>query len=343
MGLSTLGLGFFVFFPAVSGLVENFVLDSSTAEAASIGGGAEIFETRSMSLEQVPYTGLRVGSLLVYLFYGLLTLWSLFVTYLLVIKRDTIFGFSLNGSYDRLKYRELSTDSVGDLHLTEAENCLHSGVVRTAPIIPSNLPVASDTEPIIGYEAIKDTDVMTALENRAHKQNVLLSSDAMRFFAANIKEDELMSALDGIIARAKTDYSSEDGWIVINLSRMESLMGNSISPKEVLKKAPEVSMTAGSLAEAIVVGNIVAAYEMIASRPMVALADAAADLDLVYRSRKGEKVTISDMLANKTADLGTNQLVAAIAALTSALDGTYSSETEAVKMAIMKAVKAVSS
>ena len=86
-------------------------------------------------------------------------------------------------------------------------------------------------------------------------------------------------------------------------------------------------------------GNVVAAYEMIGHRPMFALADAAADLDALVRSRRGETVHISDMLAHETAKLGDEKIKNMIAALTGALDGTYTDEASAVKMAIMKAVK----
>jgi len=74
---------------------------------------------------------------------------------------------------------------------------------------------------------------------------------------------------------------------------------------------------------------------------MIALTDAAADLDALYRAKQGADVTVSKMLAH--ADVKSEQLHNAINALTSALDGTYTDEAEAVKMAIMKAVKALNS
>jgi hypothetical protein len=98
---------------------------------------------------------------------------------------------------------------------------------------------------------------------------------------------------------------------------------------------------AGSLAEAIVTGNIVAAYAMIGHRPMIALADAAADLDAVYRLRQGGDATVSDLLVSSTSALTELQLTTAISALSGALDGIYTSEAQAVKMAIMKAVKSI--
>ena len=111
----------------------------------------------------------------------------------------------------------------------------------------------------------------------------------------------------------------------------------------------EIAMTmtpagAGSLAEAIVVGNVNAAYQMIENRPMVALADAAADLDAMYRIKQGLPVSshqVSELLKESVAPLSLEELKQMIEALTSAVDGTYNDERSAVKMAILKAVSVI--
>ncbi len=51
-----------------------------------------------VSLEQVPYTGFEAGPALTFIFYGLLTLWAMFIAYILVIKKGTVLGFSLAGN-----------------------------------------------------------------------------------------------------------------------------------------------------------------------------------------------------------------------------------------------------
>jgi hypothetical protein len=121
----------------------------------------------------------------------------------------------------------------------------------------------------------------------------------------------------------------------------EVCKANAVSTVEVDFTPATVPEGTGSLAEAIVTGNIVAAYEMIGNRPMFALADAAADLDSVFRNRKGEENSVSDLLTETTASFSDEQIRNMIIALTSALDGTYTDEASAVKMAIMKAVKEV--
>lgn len=198
-------------------------------------------------------------------------------------------------------------------------------------------------------EVVEEASELTELENQAHSQKVLLSSDAMRYFVAKVVSlEERPTALDRVIAKARVSFPSEDGWVVINLVRMEQLIEEVNIEKDALVIDTPIDITAtqpiaaGSLAEAIVTGNVVAAYEMISHRPMVALADATSDLDMLYRYRKGEEVSISEMLKSESLNLSSEKLQAAIAALTSALDGTYTDEASAVKMAIMKAVKAVS-
>jgi predicted nucleic acid-binding protein len=55
--------------------------------------------------------------------------------------------------------------------------------------------------------------------------------------------------------------------------------------------------------------------------------------------RKGESVMVSDLLVKETANLSDEQIKNMIASLTGAIDGTYTDEASAVKVAIMKAVK----
>lgn len=313
-----------------------------------------------ISLTQVPYTGFDAGPFLTLVFYVLLTIWGLFVAYVFVIRRKQIAGISLPGAHTHVPYTDVSVDAP-----SMEESSLAEGYVQSATPLaaPANLPVApmTMTEPVVGYaaqaaaasvadtivtpaalapEAADESIAMTELENRAHAEHALLSSDAMRYFMNATKAAERNDVLDATIRTAKETFPSEDGWVVLNLSRMESLLTDpaDANGETMTETAP---ITSGSLAEAMTAGNIVAAYAMISSRPMIALADAAADLDAVYRSRKGATVSISDLLKQQTAGLTDEQLHNAIAALTGAIDGTYTTEAEAVKMAILKAVKAL--
>jgi hypothetical protein len=230
-----------------------------------------------------------------------------------------------------------------------------TATAQQSATIPENLPT-------VGYDvflnlekdegAQHDLDVsLNALENEAHAQHILLSSDAMRYFVSAVPSmSERSELLNGIAKKAKALYPSEEGWVVLNLTRMEALLEDSNSAKDaaMVIDTPAQSleesvsftpMKASSLAEAIVTKNITAAYALMSNRPMVALADAASDLNTVYLERKGQKGEVSDLLRAYTRELSTATLEELTLALTSALDGTYHTEEEAVKMAILKAVQ----
>jgi hypothetical protein len=306
-----------------------------------------------ISLDNVPYTGFEAGPFLTVVFYLLLTAWALFLTYLIVVRRKPVVGgmgvMTLSGTpvADTVKNIEEAHPHMFPASITPSVATVEKST------IPTNLPVA----PVIGYANHTEVynpvdphhvtdDVVTALENRAHNQMALLSSDAIRHFIATTEGSvERNEALDAVISSAKGQYPLEDGWIVINESRMQALCETCLASKAASTEAPYAPALipdgSSSLAEAIVTGNIVAAYEMIGNRPMFALADAAADFDNVVRARKGENVKISNLLASEASNLSEEKIKNIVAALTGALDGTYTDEASAVKMAIMKAVKEV--
>ncbi len=303
-----------------------------------------------IALTSVPYTGFEAGPILTLMFYMLLMAWALYIAYLLVIRRDVLGGISLASS------APTPTPTPIPKNLGEAvrpEVFVAQVTTPTPTAVPVNLPVASN----VGYGALEQAAVvsknvhniddvtMTAIENHAHGKKVLLSSDAIRHFVATTtSEAERIIALDEVIKAAKAQFPAEDGWIVINEKRMQDLCAtcavNQISSSAAPYVPAIIPEGAGSLAEAIVTGNVVAAYELIGNRPMFALADAAADLDAVYRLRRGEVGVASELLMKETAQFTEVKILAMIQALTGALDGTYTDEASAVKMAIMKAIKA---
>ncbi|MCD5381398.1 MAG: DUF11 domain-containing protein [Candidatus Pacebacteria bacterium] len=299
-----------------------------------------------ISLSQVPYTGFEAGAFMTAVFYMLLIGWAFYITYLLVVRKHIAGGLASGAAI---------MSSEGEVVMRKSEEVRPDAFVASvtpASTVPTNLPIAT---PVVGYEnqtkevvnnhEVGDTEV-TALENRAHAQKTLLSSDAVRhLIGTTSNEAERNEALDAVITEAKKTYPLEDGWLVINESRMVNLCEECKSHSIASKDAPYIPAVVpegtGSLAEAIVTGNVVAAYQMIGNRPMFALADAAADLDAVYRSRRGGETKVSNLLAEETKSLSDEQIKNMITALTGAIDGTYNDEASAVKMAIMKAVKEV--
>jgi uncharacterized membrane protein len=304
-----------------------------------------------IALSQVPYTGFAAGPILTITFYLLLLAWALYVAYLIVIRRDVVGGLSLvpvNNFPPVPTPEQIRPDVfVSSVRMPEVPPSVHA---------PINLPVGN---PVIGYASVVGVatvanavsheqsadEIVTAIENHAHAKKALLSSDAVRHFMGTTTAANRITTLNDVISLAREKYPSEDGWVVVNEKRMQDLCVSCQAVVTLSNMAPYVPTVipegSGSLAEAIVTGNIVAAYEMIGHRPMFALADAAADLDALYRGRKGAEVVISTMLQTETAALTDAQIMQMIEALTGALDGVYTDEAAAVKMAIMKAVKVV--
>jgi hypothetical protein len=220
--------------------------------------------------------------------------------------------------------------------------------------VPENLPVAPATTAALPYLDSDRTDTIATdeisdalaeLEEVAHREQVLLSSDALRTFLAHTADQaaEREARFKALLAVAKRYYPTEDGWLVVNLSRLSELLDE---PREA--KAPAEDQTAstgvGSLAEAIVLGNIGLAYDLIEQQPMVALATAAAELSTLARTKRGEAGAdepLSTLLRNEAANLAVEKVDAAIAALTSALDGTTDNEATAVQIAILRAINAL--
>jgi len=219
------------------------------------------------------------------------------------------------------------------------------------PNVPANLPVvgyvtssdASESERQAGSHGA----LARALEEQAHQSHVLLSTDALRYFISSVPPGMVPAELlSSVITSAKQRFPSEDGWVVVSESRMREVCILCLSPitspgSSSLYIPTIVPAGAGSLAEMIASGNLGAAFALIGHRPMFALADAVADFDALYRSRQGQATTTSTLLKEVTAELPTETIKAITVALTSALDGTYTDEAEAVKTAIMKAVKVV--
>jgi uncharacterized repeat protein (TIGR01451 family) len=273
-----------------------------------------------ISLTQVPYTGFEAGPVMTIMFYMLLVTWALYITYVLVIPKTQLAVVTSNTP---------ATRSNVDLMVAAEQvrpDVFAAMAAPTMATVPANLPVAM---PVVAE--VVDTNT---IENQAHALHALISSDAVRTISGMTNEENQSDVVAKIVADAKGAFPLEDGWVVINQSRLMEITDT--TTPVAMSAAPT---GAGSLAEAIVTGNIVAAYQMIGTRPMVALADAAADLDALYRIRKGADAQVSDLLESETANLADEQIADMIAALTGALDGTYSDEAAAVKMAIMKAVK----
>lgn len=181
---------------------------------------------------------------------------------------------------------------------------------------------------------------------------VLLSSDAIRHFVSVSRNvSNRLPFLNKVITEAKATYPTEDGWVVLDLTRMQTVVNKikDVSGSDKTVSVPDYQeiktpVGAGSLAEAILKGNVMLALALIKDRPMVALADATADLDAAYRNLRGLPVidaSLSELIKTEASRYTPEELAIIIRALTSAIDGTYTDELSAVKIAIAKAISLV--
>lgn len=318
-------------------------------------GGVSVISDRdqtpltSISFREIPYTGFEAGPFLTSVFYTLLALWSMAIAYVLVVKRESVFGFSL-AQRQALAYGSGSVIP----HDTYRESAPVVESATTMTEAPMNLPFATQ-----GYENIwngmavaseeKETDeteapledLMSTLENDAHAHNILLSSDAMRLVIDHAGSAEAASLLlQNVIERAKASFAREDGWIVLNRERVMALFPSASAVETPIVATP-VAVGAHTLAEAIVTGNTTRAYEAIGHDPIGAVADAAEALDAVVRARRSASVSAPDMLVRASAHIADQKIKEAVTALVSAIDGTYADEEAAVRLAVIKALKAV--
>jgi len=292
-----------------------------------------------ISLTEVPYTGFEAGTVMTFMFYTLLVAWALYITYVLVIPKTMLTAAPVLVTPRTTSDLMTSAENIRpDVFATLPTKSVVASSAQTAPA-PANLPVAQTAPVAFVADAVEADTATTAteVENEAHLHQALLSSGAVQSLIAMTTDADRSQTLTKVITDAKGAYPLEDGWVVINQTRLTELTATP-APTPAVEATTAVTGN-GSLAEAIVTGNVVAAYELIGDRPMFALADASADLDALYRNRKGATEQVSDLLTAATKDMADPKIADMINALTGAIDGTYTDEASAVKMAIMKAVK----
>lgn len=148
-----------------------------------------------INLGQVPYTGFEAGPVLTFIFYAAVVLWGVVMAYVLMKRKE-------------------AHEEVAHAH---AEPFAHAAVALETYDGPANLPI---------MDAPVAHDPLKALEQHAHAQYTLLSSDALAYVASlGTTEAEQMAKLDEVIAKAKAQFPKEGDWMVINKERVLSVLG----------------------------------------------------------------------------------------------------------------------
>lgn len=301
-----------------------------------------------LSLTDIPETGFEAGPFLTFLFYAFLAGLSFVIAYILVMRRDLVLETIM---------RQKETDrhegyTEEDMNNDSYENEYEEYALASAP---TNLPTGEmDTE--LSFE---EENTLHPLEAEAHTRNALLSSDAVRMIEDRAETlPEQVSMLHEIIDRAKESFPREHGWIVVNRERI-----NAVYQDDGVVRTPEVEEVPAPMPSApmheeatythreshentllgsILSGNLKEAYRSASHEPTLAIADAVESLDTIYRYRKGFTQSANQELVSVSAGLTDEQIESLIDILTSAIDGAYQNEQSAAKIAILRAVKAVS-
>ncbi len=203
-------------------LAERGSKDRTCRVSVDVSGGVTVLETRDqnpvvtgIALTQVPYTGFEAGPFLTMVFFAILLLWALYLAYVLVVRKNQLTPAAA-----------IATPVATTAPVTTP--VVASTLATPRFVAPVATPVA-DT-PVVGYaSAVATTDVAyeataEAIETAAHAERILISSEAMRHFIAVTTNDNRTDTLALILAKAKASYPSEDGWVVLNIDRMKSVM-----------------------------------------------------------------------------------------------------------------------
>lgn len=168
-----------------------------------------------ITLDQVPYTGFEAGPLLTMAFWlGVLAL-SAAIAYVVTVTQP------LTRVYAALAARHheyVRTEEVQRAQMAEVG-------VPTRTYNFSAMPASSFT-PTSDAHAGGTDDSSTFVETVAHRENILLSPEALRTILSEIERSgvDRTAFLTNLFDRAKADYAREDGWILLSKDRANTLL-----------------------------------------------------------------------------------------------------------------------
>lgn len=222
-----------------TGTVTNFNGQTATCQTTvgvGTGSNVSLFQQPGdqplafVSLSQVPYTGFEAGTMLTFLFWFAVALWSFGLAYIFVGRQGIQFIvnrlFALDtgiGSYQSVTTQDYTT----------REDEYLNGHAETEPALLSQMAVPeADVAPTMPYGGVATAagstnavpSVAEIIESRAHASGVLMSPEAAQG-AAEIREDrdEALKIFGEILNEAVRTLPREDGWILLSSDRFEEL------------------------------------------------------------------------------------------------------------------------
>ncbi len=203
-------------------LAERGSKDRTCKVSVDVSGGVTVTEIRDqkpvvtgIALTQVPYTGFEAGPFLTMIFYGLLLLWALYLAYVLVVRRQSIAAVAVATPAPVAPTFTPAAIAPATNTPRFVASAVAEPVAVATPVIGYATPVAHDA----AYEA-----TALAIEEAAHREHILFSSEAMRLVIDTTTEATRATTVAAVIGKAKASYPTEDGWVVITIDRMKSLL-----------------------------------------------------------------------------------------------------------------------
>ena len=200
------------------------------------------------------------GSFGLALFYIVLTAWALFVAYYVVRYRQeratdgpVVSEFTPRSVFSAVETHEVRPDLFPTQYRNTVprtsvrEESVSTATARTAPA-PANLPTAStESAPVTTPQsattpqwesesastaviqpevspAKESSSIIVELEELAHQRRILTSADAIAYMLRHNNPADPRQAFTAVLDRAAATYPAEDGWVILNVPRMQTLL-----------------------------------------------------------------------------------------------------------------------
>ncbi len=189
-------------------------------------------------LSQVPYTGFEAGPALTILFWLSVGLLSAFVAYFIVGKESVrflvLFAAGLLGF--RSKEEPIALQAAHSDNIYGAPYPAFAPISAATAVAPamSLADAQANGQSVDGIPALADV-----IESRAHAAGILISPEAVAM-AAKLSEDrgDCLRTYGEILNQAVRTMPREDGWIMLNTDRFESLRAEIEKPAQVSPLTP---------------------------------------------------------------------------------------------------------
>jgi uncharacterized protein YoaH (UPF0181 family) len=248
----------------------------------------ELVAGAAISLSQVPYTGFSASPLVTAFFWLALLALSVVIAYFITMARNRSMAFA----------GVIQAKTNDDIDLME---------------VATERPVYTVPAPVAPYMASQGAGSdANAIEDLAHKENILLSPEATReiLIAAEAKGSLENTAvfLTQIFKEAQARYPREDGWILLSKERCASLLGAPVTteaPRQSVRAHEFKSQTQNGVAYGMPTSKPTPAHTIaVAPAPTSASHQVASFVQLVSANEQQKAFELIRTITSQGVDLG---------------------------------------